>query len=76
MASYERRKWPGDPSGFTRSERVGGTYEVYLPDRLCERHFDIPDDVLVAIEEASLELGRLEVSARVLRDSEALARCY
>lgn len=74
MASYERRKWPGDPAGFTRSQRVGGTYQAYLPDRLGARHFDLPDDVLVALEEASLELGRLESTARALRASEALAR--
>ena len=74
MASYERRQWPGDPSGFTRSQRVGGAYHVYLPDKLAGRVLDIPDDVLVALEEASLELGRLEISARSLRDTEALAR--
>ena len=45
MARVELHQWPGHPDGFTRVERLGGSYELYFPDPLVGREFDLSDDV-------------------------------
>ena len=67
-------RWPGHPDGFTRAERLGGSYELYFPDPLVGREFDLSDDVLAALEDAAGDLARLDATAAVLTNSEALAR--
>ncbi|MGZ0152496.1 Fic family protein [Kribbella sp. WER1] len=74
MARVELHRWPGHPDGFTRAERLGGSYELYLPDPLTGREFDLPDDVLALLEDAAGDLARLDATAAVLTNSEALAR--
>src|SRR3954453_10976572 len=74
MARVELHRWPGHPDGFTRAERLGGTYELYLPDPLVGREFDLSHDVLAALEDAAGDLARLDATAAVLTNSEALAR--
>ncbi|MFG1816675.1 Fic family protein [Kribbella sp. NPDC049174] len=74
MARAELHRWPGHPDGFTRAERLGGSYELYFPDPLVGRVFDLSDDVLAALEDAAGDLGRLDATAAVLTNSEALAR--
>ena len=74
MARVELHRWPGHPDGFTRAERLGGSYELYFPDPLVGRVFDLSDDVLAALEDAAGDLGRLDATAAVLTNSEALAR--
>ena len=70
----ELHRWPGHPDGFTRAERLGGSYELYLPDPLVGREFDLDDEVLAALEDAAGDLARLDATAAVLTNSEALAR--
>ena len=67
-------RWPGHPDGFTRAERLGGSYELYFPDPLVGREFELSDDVLAALEDAAGDLARLDATAAVLTNSEALAR--
>jgi Fic family protein len=74
MARVELHRWPGHPDGFTRAERLGGSYELYIPDPLVGRQFDLPDDVLAVLEDAAGDLARLDATAAVLTNSEALAR--
>ncbi len=74
MARVELQRWPGHPDGFTRAERLGGSYELYFPDPLVGREFDLSDEVLAALEDAAGDLGRLDATAAVLTNSEALAR--
>ena len=74
MARVELHRWPGQPDGFTRAERLGGSYELYFPDPLVGRVFDLSDEVLAALEDAAGDLGRLDATAAVLTNSEALAR--
>jgi Fic family protein len=74
MARVELHRWPGHPDGFTRAERLGGSYELYFPDRLVGREFDLSDAVLAALEDAAGDLARLDATAAVLTNSEALAR--
>lgn len=74
MARVELHRWPGHPDGFTRAERLGGSYELYFPDGLVGREFDLSDEVLAALEDAAGDLARLDATAAVLTNSEALAR--
>lgn len=74
MARVELHRWPGHPDGFTRAERLGGSYELYFPDPLVGREFDLSDDVLALLEDAAGDLARLDATAAVLTNSEALAR--
>ncbi len=74
MARYERRWWPADPGGLTARERRGGRYRVYLPDPLAGRPFTLGGELAAALDEATGELARLDVTARGLADTEALAR--
>jgi Fic family protein len=74
MARVELHRWPGHPDGFTRAERLGGSYELYFPDPLVGRDFDLSSEVLAALEDAAGDLARLDATAAVLTNSEALAR--
>ncbi|MEV8378160.1 Fic family protein [Kribbella sp. NPDC056861] len=74
MARVELKRWPGHPDGFTRAERLGGSYDLYFPDPLVGREFDLSDEVLAALEDAAGDLARLDATAAVLTNSEALAR--
>jgi len=53
---------------------LGGSYELYFPDPLVGREFDLSDDVLASLEDAAGDLARLDATAAVLTNSEALAR--
>jgi Fic family protein len=74
MARVELHRWPGHPDGFTRAERLGGSYEIYFPDFLLGREFDLSTGALAALEDAAGDLARLDATAAVLTNSEALAR--
>ena len=74
MGRLESRRWAGDLTGPTRSDRSPCTYEVYLPDRLVGRRFTLDGDVAAAITGAESALARLDTSAATLANSEALAR--
>ena len=74
MGRLESRRWAGDLTGPTRSDRSPCTYEVYLPDRLAGRRFTLDGDVAAAVSGAESALARLDASAAALANSEALAR--
>jgi Fic family protein len=74
VARVELHRWPGHPDGFTRAERLGGSYELYFPDFLQGREFDLSTEAAAALEDAAGDLARHEATAAVLTNSEALAR--
>src|SRR5688500_9940603 len=74
MARVELHRWPGHPDGFTGAERLGGSYELYFPDPLVGREFDLSEEALALLEDAAGDLARLDATAAVLTNSEALAR--
>lgn len=74
MGRLESRRWAGDLTGPTRSDRSPCTYEVYLPNRLAGRRFTLDGDVAATIADAESALARLDASAAALANSEALAR--
>ncbi len=74
MARLETRRWAGDLSGPTRSDRSPCAYEVYLPDWLTGRRFTLDGDVAADVSSAESALARLDASADALANSEALAR--
>ena len=57
---------------LARAERLGGSYELYFPDPLVGREFDLSAEVLAALEDAAGDLARLDATAAVLTNSEAL----
>ena len=74
MATLESRRWEGDLTGPTRSDRSPCTYEVYLPDRLNGRLFTLDGEVAASVSDAESALARLDASSSALASSEALAR--
>ena len=75
MARVEKRHWEGGgESGLPRRDRLSCDYEVYLPDRLMGRVFALDGMVAADVAEAETAITRLDLGARTLSDSEALAR--
>ena len=63
MATLESRRWEGDLTGPTRSDRSPCTYEVYLPDRLNGRLFTLDGEVAASVSDAESALARLDASS-------------
>lgn len=76
MAKYEERSWNPKyaPSGLPRSARRGGTYSVYIPDKLAERTFLFGGPEAADAADAERAISELDQSATSLADTEALAR--
>jgi Fic family protein len=75
MAKVLRRHWTGgDQSGLTRRDRMPCDYDVYIPDRLAGRSFALDGPVAADVAEAEIAIARLDLEARALSNSEALAR--
>ncbi len=74
MATLESRRWEGDLTGPTWSDRSPCAYEVYLPDRLSGRLFTLDGEVAASVSGAESALARVDASAYALTSSEALAR--
>lgn len=75
MAKVSRRRWVGEhESGLPRRDRQSCEYEVYIPDRLGERSFTLDGSVAADVAEAETAITRLNLEARALSNSEALAR--
>ncbi|MGH7736925.1 MAG: Fic family protein [Candidatus Tyrphobacter sp.] len=76
MASFEIRRWepPFSLGGLPRKERRPCDYRVYLPDKLVGRPIMLDGDVAADTADAERAIARLNVGARALVDTEALAR--
>ncbi|HEY6327362.1 MAG TPA: Fic family protein, partial [Candidatus Cybelea sp.] len=76
MAYFEIRRWEPAPnlSGLARKDRRSCDYRVYFPDTLTGRSIMLDGDVAADVADAERAIARLNVSARALIDTEALAR--
>jgi len=75
MAKVIKRRWVGEhESGLPRRDRQSCEYEVYIPDALGERTFALDGPVAADVTEAETAITRLNLQARALSNSEALAR--
>jgi len=70
-----KRRWdPVAASGLPRRDRQGCGYEAYLPDPLIGRHITLDGDTAADVTDAETAVTRLNMEARGLVDSEAMAR--
>jgi Fic family protein len=76
MAKVLRKHWTPqvDATGLTRRDRRGCHYAAYVPDPLRGREFTFFSKEAADIADAEREIARLNERARVLADTEALAR--
>ena len=74
MAHLEQRRWPGEPSGWTRRDRRPCDYAVCWPGFVANRSFVIDGDVAADVADAEAALVYLDASVAALGSTEALAR--
>ena len=75
MAEVVRRRWESDQqSGLARRDRQSCDYDVYIPDRAAGRAIALDGPVAADVAEAEMAVAKLNMKARALSDSEALAR--
>ena len=75
MASVLRRRWTSNLTpGLPRRDRQGCTYEAYVPDPLIDRPIILAGETAADIADAEAAVVRLNLQARSLIDSEAVAR--
>lgn len=75
MASVLRRRWTSNLTpGLPRRDRQGCTYESYVPDHLIDRPITLAGETAADIADAEAAVVRLNLHARGLIDSEAVAR--
>ena len=76
MSKVTRRRWSStlDGSGLPRRETRPCEYEAYVPDPLVGRRIILDGEVAADIADAESAIIRLNVEARALVDTEALAR--
>ena len=75
MASVLRRRWTSNLTpGLPRQDRQGCTYEAYVPDPLVGRSIILAGETAADIADAEAAVVRLNLQARSLIDSEAVAR--
>lgn len=75
MARYLKQRWISEAtSGIPRAERRSCEYQAYLPDRLSQRSFRLDGQVAADVADAETAIARLDAQARILADTEALAR--
>ena len=75
MAKVIKKYWIGEQeSGIARRDRRSWDYEVYIPDRLMDRTITLEGSVAADVTDAEMAIARLNLEARGLSNSEALAR--
>lgn len=69
------KQWTGVAvSGLSRRDRKSCDYETYLPDPLLGRPIAFEGSVAADVADAEVAIARLNLEARALVDTEALAR--
>ena len=75
MAQLVERIWKATgQTELPRRDRTSCTYHVYVPDFLAGRSFQLDGEVAADVADAEAAVLRLNMQARALRDTEALAR--
>jgi Fic family protein len=74
LGRRETRLWPADPGAYGgRKARRAGRYEVFIPDPIRGRDFELDGDAVAAIAEATRALQHLDGSPPRLATLGALA---
>src|SRR5205823_3669731 len=75
VARLTQKRWAGAAvSGLPRRDRTSCDYETYLPDPLVGRSIALEGSVAADVADAEVAIAGLNVEARALVDTEALAR--
>ena len=74
MSTVMRRRWISKHAGPSRKDNRGCEYEAYVPDHLVGRSFAFDGEVAADIADAEAAIGRLNLEANSLVDTEGLAR--
>ena len=75
MAKVVRKHWQSETTtGLPRRDRQSCEYEAYLPDPLMARAIVLEGAVAADVADAEAAITRLNLEARTLVDTEALAR--
>ncbi len=76
MSKVLKRRWHSSvsSSGLPRRETRPCDYEAYVPDPLVDRRITLDADVAADVADAETAITRLNMEARALVDTEALAR--
>ena len=74
MAEYIKKHWAGEYAGVTRKERKGGFYEMYSPDTIDGRPFNLSGETAADISDAERAIIEINKQAVALSNTEALAR--
>lgn len=70
---YERRQWYPNRSGPSHKQRRGGFYETFVPVSIATRSFQLDDEAVATIAEATKALSDLNGSSPRLASITALA---
>jgi len=76
MAQFEELEWKSRyaTGGLSRHQARSGAYKAYIPDPLCVRAFSFESAVAADVADAERDIGRLDIEARTLTNTEAFAR--
>lgn len=75
MGAYHGAYWdPEFKEGLSRSQRWRGSYEFYVPGKLCNMDIDLDLDVLNDLMRAQSDLRELDTRIEHLQDTDGLAR--
>ena len=75
MAQLSERVWKADAqAGLPRRDRKSCVFYAYIPDLLADRTIRLDGEVAADVAEAEAAVIKLNMGARALCDSEALAR--
>src|SRR5450756_1181032 len=75
MAKVIRKHWQSEAAaGLPRKDRQSCQYEAYVPDPLMGRAIVLEGAVAADVADAEAAINRLNLDARSLVDTEALAR--
>jgi Fic family protein len=73
MSELVTRRWVGG-TGLSRRDRAPCSYAAYVPDPLLDRRYVLDGGVAADVADAEAAITRLNLDARALVDTEALAR--
>ena len=74
LGHYEESFWEPNLGAPGRRHRRGGPFTAFVPARIAKRTFELDDEAVAAIADATRELARLNSSSPRVASLEALAR--
>jgi Fic family protein len=73
LGHVEARYWPADPTAPPGGQR-GGAFNVFVPDAIARREFNLDGEAIAAVVEATKALGQLNDTRPELTSLAGLAR--